>query len=140
MKMEQTMALVQEVETINDLTAAAHEMATKKGWWETDRSALEIAALIHSEVSEFVEEARMGRPAIYQINPHEEAEELRLVPVDRSDWDPTRKPEGLAIELADVVIRIADYCGRMGWDLQDAINIKLAFNATRPHRHGGKLA
>ena len=47
-----------------------------------------------------------------------------------------KKPEGYAIELADAVIRIADLCGYMGIDLEAAIREKMAYNATRPHKHG----
>lgn len=48
------------------------------------------------------------------------------------------KPEGLPIELADVVIRVADLCGAMGIDLDEAVRVKLAYNETRKHRHGGR--
>ena len=48
------------------------------------------------------------------------------------------KPEGVASELADTVIRIADMCGALGIDLEAAIVAKVAYNAGRPYRHGGK--
>lgn len=41
-------------------------------------------------------------------------------------------------EMADVVIRVADYCGYRGIDLGRAILSKMNYNATRPHMHGGK--
>jgi NTP pyrophosphatase (non-canonical NTP hydrolase) len=50
------------------------------------------------------------------------------------------KPEGVAAEFADVLIRIGDFCGGFGIDLERAVREKLAYNRTRPHRHGGKLA
>jgi len=43
-------------------------------------------------------------------------------------------------ELADVVIRIADFCGSMGIDLEKQVVAKMAYNETRSYRHGGKLA
>lgn len=48
------------------------------------------------------------------------------------------KPEGVPIELADVIIRVADMCGRYGIDLEAALRIKQVFNRTRPRKHGGK--
>lgn len=49
-----------------------------------------------------------------------------------------RKPEGVAVELADCMIRILDYCGHAGIDIEEAIRIKHEYNKTRPYRHGGK--
>ena len=48
------------------------------------------------------------------------------------------KPVGLPSELADIVIRVADLCGALGIDLDEAIRLKLAYNRTRTHRHGGR--
>lgn len=50
----------------------------------------------------------------------------------------SKKPEGVAVELADCVIRILDYCGHAGIDIEEAIRIKHEYNKTRPYRHGGK--
>lgn len=41
-------------------------------------------------------------------------------------------------EMADVIIRIADYCGWRNIDLGRCVISKMAYNATRPHMHGGK--
>jgi hypothetical protein len=121
--------------TIKYLIRKAHETACSKGWWgntpgsrKTHRPPLEVAALIHSEISEFVEEARM-------VAATRQAELIYGLPGYRIEEG---KPEGRLIELADAVIRIADYCGRMGWDLDKALKLKMAYNRTRPHRHGGK--
>lgn len=78
-------------------------------------------ALLHSEVSEAVEEIR---------NPNQPLTEDRL----RSDG----KPEGLPSELADVIIRACDIAETLGIDLDAAVKRKMAFNLTRPSRHGGK--
>ncbi|WFR64178.1 hypothetical protein P9222_08390 [Paenibacillus amylolyticus] len=53
--------------------------------------------------------------------------------------DPTWKPCGIPSELADIVIRVLDVCGHYGIDLEKAIQEKMAYNATRPQRHGGKV-
>lgn len=49
-----------------------------------------------------------------------------------------RKPEGMAVEMADCIIRILDWCGKEGIDIDDVIAEKMAYNKTRPYRHGGK--
>jgi hypothetical protein len=46
------------------------------------------------------------------------------------------KPEGVPIEQADLIIRAADYAAIRGFDLVKAIEIKAAYNKTRPFKHG----
>lgn len=48
------------------------------------------------------------------------------------------KPEGIPSELADIIIRVLDICAHHGIDIEQAIEDKMAFNAHRPYRHGGK--
>lgn len=50
------------------------------------------------------------------------------------------KPAGFAIELADVLIRVADLAGRLNLNLEEAVAAKLAYNKNCPYRHGGKRA
>jgi NTP pyrophosphatase (non-canonical NTP hydrolase) len=60
----------------------------------------------------------------------------------RAAWELQQppKPEGVPSELADVVIRALDAADAWGIDLGAVIEEKLAYNATRGHRHGGKTA
>lgn len=81
-------------------TAKAH------GWHDGDeRGASAYACLMASELSEALEEARCGRPMVWG----EDREEKKRI----EDWDAIRalglKPEGIAVELVDCVIRILDY-------------------------------
>lgn len=48
------------------------------------------------------------------------------------------KPEGEVTELADIVIRVFDYAGKYKLNLGAAILQKMAWNKSRPKRHGGK--
>lgn len=41
-------------------------------------------------------------------------------------------------ELADIVIRVCDLAQELGIDLGEAVVAKMAYNKTRPHKHGGK--
>lgn len=111
------------VVNINELVQAAHENAVAHGWWtelDTQPNIPEKLALIHSEISEALEEYRSNRMA---------------------NWTGDHgKPEGFAVELADAVIRIADLCGYLKIDLAKAIGLKHEYNRGRPYRHGGKVA
>jgi len=110
---------------LNRLATEAHAISVEKGWYERSRDVPELIALAHSELSEALE--------CYRDNPDPCGESSIRV-------SESGKPEGLAIELADTVIRIADIFGYYGLDMQRAVDIKMAYNRTRPHRHGGKRA
>lgn len=113
---------------LNQLRDEIHHNAIEHGWWEEERSFGDIIALCHSELSEALEEYRNGMPMMYN-----------KCKVTLYEDDPINsKPEGIAIELADCIIRILDYCGHKGIDIEEAIRIKHEYNKTRTYRHGGK--
>ncbi len=39
-------------------------------------------------------------------------------------------------EYADAIIRILDHCAQRGWRIGQAIEAKMRYNLTRPHKHG----
>lgn len=106
--------------SITALVKRAYENAKSKGWYEVPATVGDRIALMHSELSEALEEYRNG---------HKTTEVYPGV---------GGKPEGVPIELADVLIRIFDFSGNEGIDLESAVISKMDYNATRPHRHGGK--
>ena len=103
--------------TVNEFAKEVHENAVAHGWWETARSFPEVAALIHSEVSEALEEWRDGNPAIYGCCgiPGAVCEFEGACAKDEKTG--TCKPEGVAVELCDAIIRILDYLAYMGVDV-----------------------
>lgn len=122
---------------INKLVKEVHSEAKEKGWWEDERSPLEIHMLIVSELAEATEEARNGKPDFYKVKYKRDGSEIVLTP-ENKEFSKSLKPEGEAVELADAMIRIMDYFGHKGWDLEDVLKTKIEFNKTRAYRHGGK--
>tara|TARA_B100001996_G_C18652295_1_gene589867 strand:- start:43 stop:366 length:324 start_codon:yes stop_codon:yes gene_type:complete len=105
---------------INALIEKSHNIAINKGWWDKEREIPELIALIHSELSEALEEYRVR-----------ENLDIRYE---------NEKPEGFVVELADVLIRIFDLSGKYEIDLEKALVAKLKYNETRKYRHGNKKA
>ena len=50
----------------------------------------------------------------------------------------TARGGAVAVELADCLIRILDWAGREGVDLDAILREKMDYNRTRQYRHGGK--
>ena len=82
----------------NELIKKAHENAVAHGFWDPAPRTPETRALIHSEISESFEEWRNNRPNEYTGE--------------------SGKPEGVWVELADVVLRVADLFGHLGVQLK----------------------
>lgn len=126
------------------LAAEVHQNAVDHGWWEEEREFGTIIALCHSELSEALEEYRDGKPDVYGNTVKGACVACQSAKCDCEDLLNTEscdhiKPEGVAIELADCIIRILDYCGKSGIDIDEAIRIKHEYNKSRPYRHGGKI-
>ncbi|MBM7788882.1 nucleoside triphosphate pyrophosphohydrolase family protein [Tenggerimyces flavus] len=109
---------------LNRLAQRCFDASKANGWYDADisRTFGDIVALIHTEASEAFEEYRNGRA------------------LNETYYNPDKptKPEGVPSELADIVIRVLDTCGANGIDIGAIVEEKLAYNATRGHRHGGK--
>lgn len=123
---------------INELVKEAHANAVNKGFWEEEKSFGEQVVLMHSELSEAIEEFRNGK-GIAEIYTKCKMEEIKNVGQGGCGVCKNcalNKPEGIPVELADTVIRIFDTCGRYGIDLEQAIATKMKYNEGRPHKHG----
>jgi len=113
----------------------AHLLATGHPKWAAmvqSRIDGNRIALMHSELSEALEELRKGKRPNETYYPTIRSDESMLPTVQH-------KPKGVPSELADVVIRVLDFCGANEIDLESMIIEKLDYNATRGHKHGKKF-
>jgi NTP pyrophosphatase (non-canonical NTP hydrolase) len=123
---------------INELCKLSHKISKEKGWYNKgDRNIGELIALIHSELSEALEEARESADVLELSHIFYSSKNNPKARIGKADIE-HNKPEGFAVEIADAVIRIADLCGYLGIDLEKSIKTKIAYNKTRKNRHGGK--
>lgn len=105
------------ISSINQLAGRIHRNAVDHGWYDESRTFGDIIALCHSELSEALEEHRNGKGMLYIVD---------------------NKPEGIAVEMIDCVIRIFDYLASKDVDIDYILNLKNKYNETRPYKHGGK--
>jgi NTP pyrophosphatase (non-canonical NTP hydrolase) len=136
-----THEIIHEPKSITELIKEAHKNAVDHGWWEEERTFGEQIALMHSELSEALEDYRNGRGMTEIYTECKKADSSGcLSRATKAECLNCQygKPCGIPIELADTIIRIFDTCGKYGIDLEKAIEIKMAYNRTRSYKHGGK--
>lgn len=129
--------------TLNEIAKRSHKNSKSKGFWDgnldpKDRSFVpEKLMLIVSEASEALESYRKNEPLSFgsckgcQVTVEGDTR--------CTNCKNLLKPEGMASELADIVIRVGDLAERLGIDLGRAVEEKHAFNLTRAMKHGGKV-
>lgn len=99
-----------KIEKLNiaQLQKKIHQQNRDMGWWDNPREKGTLLMLMVSEIAEAMEG-------------------------ERKDLMDDHLPERLMaeVELADAIIRILDYAGAFGYDLQGAIEEKLVYNRNR---------
>lgn len=118
-------------------------MTAQNGGWHGDETFGDKMALIHSEISEALEEFRNGRGfgEIYYTYKGAHGETVKTDDMYREVNGEVimNKPEGIAVELADAIIRILDWSAWQDSPILEALVIKAQYNETRAYRHGGKV-
>ena len=95
---------------LKEIICKCHEIAVSRGWWIKPREDGTCISLMHSELSEALEEMRGAN-----------------------------NKNAVGMELGDCCIRIFDYCKRYDIDLEDCILRKCEINKGRPIRHGKRF-
>lgn len=110
--------------TISKWQKIVHQNAKNKGFYDgplgqrTDLRIASMLALVHSEVSEALEDVRKGHM--------------------KTEIESDGKPVGFPSELADIVIRVLDMAEWMGIDMNAVMKLKHDYNCTREYRNGNK--
>lgn len=102
---------------LDELATEAYAIAKSKGWHDKPNPVDRRAMLIITEVSELYE--------AYRDDPNAPCD--KGIPITAAEE-----------ELADVVIRCLDFAIEFDLRIGAAVRLKMAYNRTRPHKHGGK--
>ena len=133
------------MKSLNTLSQEIFQANKEKGFWSHDRPLTETTMLIVTELAEAVEEERAGRAGVWYSDPaydmHYGADMVavegdHLAHPLRGSRSRALKPEGVDVELIDALIRLLDLLGSRCVDVDGLLKQKLAFNASRPARHG----
>lgn len=88
-----------------------HKIAKEKGFWDKDRNVGEMLMLVVTELGEALEAHRTNQFGLEHKDTFED-------------------------EVADVFIRLFDFCGGLNIDVEKQIEWKLNYNKKRPRLHG----
>ncbi len=110
---------------INEIAQECWNITESKGFHKSGQTFGDKMMLAVSELSEALEEYRDGH-ATDHVYFH-------------VDKDGIEKPEGIPIEIIDCIIRLFDDLIEFGCDPAYLINLKMKYNMTRPHMHGGRV-
>lgn len=104
--------------SMQEFSQRVHQNSVEHGWWQKDGTdnVPEKMALIHSEVSEWLEVIR-----------HEDEPDDKLPAYSKGE-----------LEAADIIIRTLDLAQALGYRIGEALVAKHTYNRTRPYRHGNK--
>lgn len=121
------------------LQRKAHDNSKSKGFWDgsENQNIPTKLMLIVSETAEWLEafrtdpKAQCGKTFADPVT----GETRPLCVIDSAAARPVTKEEE---EAADIFIRLLDLCEWLKIDLARVTLAKMEYNASRPHKHGGK--
>lgn len=107
---------------LNEMAKEVHEWSKGHGFWDHEHIDVAGGGVIVSNPS-------IGPEKICLMH-----SELSEALESERDGDTNTEEE-----LADTVIRILDFCGWRGYDLEGAITKKMEVNRQRPYKHGRQI-
>lgn len=117
---------------VSKLVGEANRAAKEHGFWDDWAQVLDLYDNVQDDDIIFPKAMELNainsRLALISSEVGEATEAIR-----NEDYD------GLAEELADIVIRVADLCGGLDIDLEEEIEKKMARNQEREYRHGKSM-
>ena len=132
---------------IQKLIKEAHETAKSKGFYDKcdeygiiKRNIGEMLMLIVSEVGEALESHRKDMFSNKEIV-RCCFEDIKCMELSDDACRPSFEScikDTFEDEIADVFIRLFDLCGYLNIDIEKHIKLKMAYNKTRPIKHGKK--
>lgn len=127
---------------INELAKEVHETAVRLGEWERPPALPEALCLIQGEIASAFEEWRNNMPLIYGTCALA-AEDCKYSGICDQVGRPGAKdgdgigiegpcePEGIAVELADVILHTLDLMAALGVDVDAVVMAKHRWNKGR---------
>lgn len=125
--------------TIGELCRFCSEAATTAGWYDEFENIMDfLEKEMGSKQATFFKKCFDGQRIALMHS--ELSEGLEGIRKDEADDHLPHLPS-VAVELADTLIRVFDFCGKNGVPLQEAIEQKLAYNASRAdHKRENRAA
>lgn len=121
----------------NELAKMIHADNVDRGFRDGDVDFGTRLMLIVSELSEALEADRKGKP-MPNLSNWEMGKIDWTTKLTDSDADAFRQSvkDTMPDEIADAIIRLLDLVGAIGIDIEAHMKLKLAYNRTRPFKHG----
>ena len=132
--------------SLNEMAKVFHESAKAKGFWSEPREIGTLLMLMVSELSEALEADRHGQYAKihdpeFIIDGKTIAEDLEEAiknndMIKFEDIFRAQVKDTVEDEIADTFIRLFDFVGHKGYDIERHIKFKMLYNQTREYKHG----
>lgn len=120
---------------VHDLMTECHNMAQKKGFWQTPRDVGTLLMLIVSELGEALEADRKGKRFNKVFYDDDKKNHNYIL---KSELFEKHIKDTFEDEIADVFIRLVDLAAGLNIDLEWHISQKMSYNSERPYKHNKK--